>query len=65
MPLSDCPQNLWGALDAKQIANDYSALVAGLNGIHFWVLDLIESQIAPELPVIENFGGINIRRLPV
>ncbi len=60
MPLSDCPQNLWDALDAEQIASDYSALVAGLNGIRFWVLDLIESQVPPVLPVIENFGDINM-----
>ncbi len=61
MPLSTCPQDLWDALDAEQIASDYDALVAGLNGIRFWVLDLIESRIPPEQPKIENFGGIFMR----
>jgi uncharacterized protein (DUF1330 family) len=61
MPLSTCPQNLWDALDAEQIASDYDALVAGLNGIRFWVLDRIESEIPPGPPVIENFGGILMR----
>jgi uncharacterized protein (DUF1330 family) len=61
MPLSTCPQDLWDALDAEQIASDYSALVAGLNGIRFWVLDLIESRVPPGLPEIENFGGILMR----
>ena len=45
MPLSDCPQNLWDALDAEQIASDFIALSAGLNGIRFWVLDSIEAQL--------------------
>ena len=61
MPLSTCPQDLWDALDAEQIASDYSAPVAGLNGVRFWVLDRIESQIPPGSPVIENFGGILMR----
>ncbi|MDG2412356.1 MAG: DUF1330 domain-containing protein [Halioglobus sp.] len=61
MPLSDCPQNLWDALDAEQIASDFSALSAGLNGIRFWVLDSIEAQLPSGPPVIENFGGITMR----
>lgn len=61
MPLSDCPQNLWDALDAEQIASDFSARSATLNGIRFWVLDAIEVQLPPGLPVIENFGGITMR----
>ncbi|WP_279250019.1 DUF1330 domain-containing protein [Candidatus Marimicrobium litorale] len=61
MPLSDCPQNLWDALDAEQIASDFSARAAALNGIRFWVLDAIEAQLPPGLPVIENFGGITMR----
>lgn len=61
MPLSTCPQDQWNALDAEQIAGDYGALMAGLNGIRFWVLDLIESEITPGPPVIETFGGIPMR----
>lgn len=61
MPLGNCPQDLWDALDAQQIAGDYGAFFAGLNGIRFWVLDLIESQVAPGPPIIEDFGGIPMR----
>lgn len=32
-----------------------------MNGIRFWVLDAIEAQLSPGLPVIENFGGITMR----
>ncbi|MEP5570049.1 MAG: DUF1330 domain-containing protein [Halioglobus sp.] len=61
MLLNTCPQDLWDALDAEQVAIDYGALGAGLNGVRFWVLDLIESEMAPGPPVIENFGGILMR----
>ena len=61
MPLGTCPQHLWDALDAESIAGDYSAEVAALNGIRFWVLDRIESEIPTGPPVIENFGGIPMR----
>ncbi|NQX88001.1 MAG: DUF1330 domain-containing protein [Halioglobus sp.] len=60
MPLSDCPSDLWDALDADQIASDYGAQAAGLNGIRFWVLDDIAGE-RPDQPVIENFGGIQMR----
>jgi uncharacterized protein (DUF1330 family) len=61
MLLGNCPQDLWDALDAQQIADDYGAQLAGLNGIRFWVLDLIEAAMPPGPPVIEDFGGIPMR----
>jgi uncharacterized protein (DUF1330 family) len=61
IPLSDCPQETWDALDADQIAMDYGADTASLNGIRYWVLDLIESNVPLGPPVIENFGGIPMR----
>ena len=61
MPLSTCPQEQWDALDAEQIRADYDAIAAALNGIRFWVLDSIEAQLPPGEPVLENFGGIDMR----
>lgn len=56
-----CPQDLWDALDSEQIASDYDAQMAGLNGIRYWVLDAIQSELPPGPPVIEDFGGIQMR----
>ena len=61
MRLSPCPQGPWDMLDADQIASDYGALAAGLNGIRYWVLDLIQSPIPPGPATIEHFGGIPMR----
>lgn len=61
MLLGTCPQDLWDALDDAQVAADYGAETANLNGVRFWVLDLIQSAIPPGPPVIEDFGGIPMR----
>lgn len=61
IPLSTCPQDLWDALDAEAIASAYGAEGAALNGIRFWVLDLIQSMVPPGPAVTETFGGIPMR----
>lgn len=61
MLLNNCPQDAWDGLNAQQIASDFGADAAALNGVRFWVLDGIQSTTLPVLPVIENFGGIPMR----
>jgi hypothetical protein len=62
MPLSTCPQDEWDALDAEAIADEFDADFAVLNGIRFWVLDFIQSNVPldPDSPTA-NFSGINMR----
>ncbi len=61
MLLNTCPGELWAALDAEQIASENGAQLAALNGIRFWVLDLIASELPPGPPVLSDFGGIQMR----
>jgi hypothetical protein len=60
--LSTCPQDQWEALDEQVIAEEFGADAALLNGIRFWVLDLIQNNSALEAePVTERFGEIEMR----
>ncbi|MEM9255185.1 MAG: DUF1330 domain-containing protein [Pseudomonadota bacterium] len=61
MPLNTCPPELWSNLDAEQIRSDYGVSSVALNGLRYWVLDLIVSQTPLVEPVIESFGGIDMR----
>ena len=62
IPLNDCPQELWAALDATAIASDQGVPIAVLNGPRHWLMDSIDKQGAvADLPK-EDFGGIEMYR---
>ena len=62
--LNTCPQALWEALDAQQIAEENDAQIALLNGPNFWLMDetivLSDIGVNPE-PV--SFGGIEMLQI--
>ncbi len=60
--LNECPQDLWDALSAAQIASEFGAVLAILNGPRYWMMDGIGKveNIAPQLA---DFGGISMNRV--
>jgi hypothetical protein len=51
--LNDCPQELWGQLDADAIAEQMDAVLVKLNGPRYWMLDGLGSKPrSTELPVL-------------
>ena len=58
-PLNACPEDKWAALDAKTIAARNGAVLAGLNGPRFWLMDSIQKQRSGH-EVIRSFGGIRM-----
>ena len=63
--LNDCPQELWGALDATAIAKDMGAVMVKLNGPRHWVLDGFGTKVAVVEPVFREFNGLKMRRIAV
>jgi len=61
--LNDCPQELWGNLNASEIAAEMGALVVKLNGPRYWTLDAYGQKIAVADPILRDFGGITMRRI--
>ena len=62
MGFGNCPQEAWDALEAQAIAEEFDADLAALNGIRFWVLDLIEpTAVNTTPPRVEQFGDITMR----
>ena len=55
--LSDCPAELWNALDLNEIAKQFGALKVQLNGPQYWMMD---SQTL-SFGETASFGGINAR----
>ena len=58
--LNDCPLDLWEALDADAIAEEFGATAVVLNGPRHWVVDGI-GKIDPVEPLEKTFGGIGMR----
>ena len=61
--LNDCPQELWGGLDAAEIAREFGAVFVKLNGPRPWVLDGFGTKVAVVEPVFHDFGGLTMRRI--
>jgi len=61
--LNDCPQELWGNLNASEIAAEMGALVVKLNGPRYWTLDAFGQKVAVADPILRDFGGITMRRI--
>ncbi len=61
--LNDCPQELWGGLDAAEIAHEFGAVFVKLNGPRHWVLDGFGTKVAVVEPVFHDFGGLTMRRI--
>lgn len=55
--ISDCPADLWDALDLDSIAKQYGAMKIEKNGPHFWMMDSQTLSLGDE----ETFGGIPAR----
>jgi hypothetical protein len=60
--LNECPDELWEALDAAQLAKENGATLAVLNGPRYWMMDGM-GKIAAIEPIIRSFGGIDMRRV--
>lgn len=60
--LNDCPDDLWQRLDTDQIAQQYGAALAVLNGPRYWLMDGI-GKIDPIEPIVRDFGAISMRRV--
>jgi hypothetical protein len=63
--LNDCPQELWGTLNADAIAADMGALAVKLNGPRHWMIDGLGQKVAPVDPVLRDFNGLTTRRIAV
>jgi len=62
--VSDCPDELWNALDVKKIRKQFHALKVEKNGPHFWMMDSQTVSFGTRV----SFGGIDARwvaRLPL
>lgn len=58
-PLSDCPTELWDALDAESIAAENGAAAALLNGPRYWLMSRIGKKAGEPQPT-KTFGGIEM-----
>ena len=61
--INDCPQELWGTLDATEIAAEMGAIGVKLNGPRYWTLDAFGQKVAVAEPVLRDFNGITMRRI--
>jgi hypothetical protein len=61
-PLNDCPDDLWQKLDPNELALEYGATFALLNGPRYWMMDGI-GKVDPLEPILRDFGGIEMRRV--
>ena len=55
--VSDCPAQLWNALDFKKIRRQFHALKVEKNGPHFWMMDSQTVSFGAK----SSFGGIDAR----
>jgi hypothetical protein len=55
--VSDCPENLWSAMDVKAVAAEFGAEKVEQNGPHFWMMDLQTLEVGEEITV----SGIKAR----
>src|SRR6266487_3341482 len=55
--LSDCPAELWNALDLEKLARQFGALKVQLNGPEYWMADSQTSRFGETA----SFGGIDAR----
>jgi hypothetical protein len=60
--LNDCPDVLWQALEPINIAAEFGATLAIMNGPRYWLMDGI-GKIDPVEPILQDFGGITMRRI--
>jgi hypothetical protein len=60
--LNECPQDLWDQLSSEEIAAEFGAVMAVLNGPRYWLMDGIGKvdNIAAQL---NDFGGIKMNRV--
>jgi hypothetical protein len=63
--LNDCPQELWGTLDADSIAAELGAVAVKLNGPRHWMIDGLGQKVAVLDPVLRDFNGLTMRRIAV
>jgi hypothetical protein len=63
--LNDCPQELWGTLDADSIAAELGAAAVKLNGPRHWMIDGLGQKVAVLDPVLRDFNGLTMRRIAV
>jgi hypothetical protein len=61
--LNDCPQEIWGTLDADEIAKDLGAVMVKLNGPRHWVLDGFGTKVQVVEPIFHDFNGMQMRRI--
>ncbi|MGQ0687093.1 hypothetical protein [Bradyrhizobium sp.] len=62
--VSDCPAQLWNALDTAKLRRQFKALKVEKNGPHFWMMDSQTVSFGSKA----SFGGIDARwvaRLPL
>ena len=59
--LSDCPDDLWQALDTEAIKKAYRARAVILNGPRYFLMDKV--SIADPGAEVFDFGGLKMRRL--
>jgi hypothetical protein len=62
--VSDCPAQLWNALDPRKIRRQFHAVKVEKNGPHFWMMDSQTVSFGAKA----SFGGIDARwvaRLPL
>ena len=62
--VSDCPAELWNALDLRKVRKQFHALKVEKNGPHFWMMDSQTVSFGEKV----SFGGIDARwvaRLPL
>jgi hypothetical protein len=55
--LSDCPAQLWNALDVNELAKQFGALKVQLNGPQYWMMDSQTLWFGETV----SFGGIEAR----
>jgi hypothetical protein len=55
--VSDCPRDLWDALDLEALRKQFGALKIQKNGPHFWMMDSQTLSFGEEA----TFGGIKAR----
>jgi len=63
--LNDCPQELWGTLDADTIAGELGAVAVKLNGPRYWTLDGLGQKVAVVEPVFRDFNELTMRRIAI
>jgi hypothetical protein len=62
MGFNDCPDELFGPLDAPTLAAQYGALLCFKNGPRYWAFDALEVNI-PTDAVTREFEGLTMRRI--